>query len=80
MTRIQQIEERLEKSRTDLDYYTGGLMSNEDVAYLIGLVKKYREALEWIMPKVHQGNHEGSLADCQKLTCQEYRKALESEG
>lgn len=36
-----------------------------------------REALEWIMPKVHQGNHEGDLADCPKATCVEYRKTLQ---
>lgn len=35
------------------------------------------EALEWIMPKVHQGNHEGELSSCPKATCVEFRNALE---
>ena len=34
------------------------------------------EALHWIMPKVHQGNHDGSFDDCGKATCVEYRNAL----
>ncbi len=32
------------------------------------------EALEWIMPKVHQGNHEGEFEQCRKFTCSEYHK------
>lgn len=34
------------------------------------------DALEWIMPKVHQGNHDGEFSECGKATCVEYRKAL----
>lgn len=44
---------------------------NKDVEVLI-------EALEWIMPRVHQASHEGELIECPKATCIEYRKALAS--
>lgn len=34
------------------------------------------DTLRWIMPKVHQGNHDGPFDECPKATCLEYRKAL----
>lgn len=37
------------------------------------------EALDWIMPKVHQGNHDGEFGECPKATCMEYRKAMSGE-
>jgi metallophosphoesterase superfamily enzyme len=42
--------------------------------------KELLELLKWIMPKVHQGNHEGDIETCEKATCVQYRKALEKYG
>lgn len=44
------------------------------------LANRYKTALEWIMPKVHQGNHEGDFGTCGKATCIEYRQALAESG
>lgn len=37
---------------------------------------KLQAALAWIMPKVHQGNHEGALSECGKATCRAYWDVL----
>ena len=39
-------------------------------------IGKFREALQWIMPKIHQGNHERFFDTCTKAACIEYHKAL----
>jgi len=55
---------------------------DECIAYCLGFrdaLKEYEglvASMEWIMPKVHQGNHEGEFQDCNKATCVEYRSAL----
>ncbi len=51
-----------------------------DYKKLIQCIKEMRGALEWIMPKVHQGNHEGEFETCEKATCVEYRKAIQEAG
>lgn len=48
----------------------------DDLKLLIEVVERQSGALEWIMPKVHQGNHEGEFISCGKATCQEFRQAL----
>ncbi len=42
--------------------------------------KLMREALDWIMPKVHQAYHEGELEKCEKGTCHEYLRVLAKLG
>lgn len=51
-----------------------------DIKHLIDTVKVMRDSLKWIMPKVHQGNHDGEFDLCKKATCVEYRKALNKAG
>jgi len=53
--------------------------SRREKEWLVDRVKRLESALQWIMPKVHQGNHEGDFETCMKSTCVEYRKALEGE-
>ncbi len=57
--------------------YDEHLRVKEIAESLTAKCTKYREALEWIMPKVHQGNHEGDFEQCPKATCVAYRQALE---
>lgn len=63
----------------------GELIANapSDLTYLLSelerrdrIIEVMDSAIKWIMPKVHQGNHEEELAMCQKATCTEYKKLL----
>lgn len=40
------------------------------------VVKDLVDGMTWIMPKVHQGNHDGELSTCSKATCQAYREVI----
>lgn len=49
------------------------MLTSNDI-YITKLEMRIRElesALKWIMPKVHQGNHDGEIEQCQKATIQE---------
>lgn len=48
------------------------------VELLERIVERYAMGIEWLMPKVHQGNHEGELSECPKAICIEYRTLLTS--
>jgi hypothetical protein len=50
--------------------------TNEREKKLRDRISKLRESLEWIMPKVHQGNNDWFFDQCTKVTCSEYHKAL----
>lgn len=64
---------RLECSEYTRDYI---LLSANHADKLARALLVMEEALKWIMPKVHQGNHEGSFEECGKATCVEYRRAF----
>lgn len=52
------------------------MLQGYELKFLFERIEKLEGALKWIMPKVHQGNHNGDLETCEKATCYEYRKAL----
>ena len=74
--RLSQLKEFLNFSDDGywLQYQNGYKQAEQD---FISKVDRLTEALEWIMPKVHQGNHEGEFESCKKATCTEYRHAME---
>lgn len=49
---------------------------SEANANLIAAAPEMLEALEWIMPKIHQAHHDGEFEACHKSTCVEARKAI----
>lgn len=71
------------KERAQINGLKGFEFQNErdtlriEKAKLIDIAKDLIDTMTWIMPKVHQGNHDGELSTCSKATCQAYREALE---
>ncbi len=57
-------------------YIKLGYSARTDIPNMAKALKTAIESLQWIMPKVHQGNHEGDFETCSKATCQAYRETL----
>lgn len=70
---LEAVQAEIERLKED---YQGAMRCCEQLTEAREAVKKMAESLMWIMPKVHQGNHDGPLEGCGKATCIEYRKTF----